>query len=1120
MTRCWTRLLSLFLALCLLGALIPVNWAIEVEEPVSGDQTEDAGRLEEDDTDLTETEEAEVDIQGSEEPDDAEIPEEIPEQDTPGGEGEMEPDGSAPTEPEVPNMLPVQQEPAALELPAQVPTSPAADYHALTLEGTLDYGAAFDVLTQINRLRSQNQCAALVMDETALEAAMLRAAENAVSFGSTRPNGTDALTVLGDLGLLYTSAEELRSGTAETAQEAVAAWAEESGLLSTDYTCAGVGCFYQKDGTKYWVLLLAQSSWQPAEQTENVTGPVSVDYLDGQLGACRLEVSCGSSLDVRESAQVELWLTNAGNGTSVRLSPETVRYASSDDDVLRVDDAGTITAVDKGTATVTATVQTDERLSASARITCVLDLATPKLTDIYNIVGGVRIKWEPVTSADGYGIWRKGSRSDSWRLIGRTEEACNYLDQTAQSGNSYIYTVRPYYYPAGKTDYTWGPTYDYTGLSIRYLSSPVLRSAAASSVGITISWEKVDGARSYYIYRRTGNQNWVRIQQASYRLDSFVDSTAVAGTTYTYTVRACHTGTLSSYDSKGVTAKATVNVGTEAAIARTTVVYRTGAGTNYQRAGSYSAGSTVRYLANQSRTVGGVTWYIVNVKGELFYLSANDLLLTPELSTASNVFGGITVQWKRVANAKGYRIYRKPPGGSWVQIGTVRSGGTLSYTDKTVSSGSNYVYTVRAYYDSILSRYDSTGLTVLCLESPALLSAGSVSGGIRVTWEKVNGAQKYAVYRRIPGGGWNRIATLSASSTSYTDATVQESTQYQYTVRAITGNTISYYVTAGIDGLYVPPNKLATYVVRAGVKYRTGAGTSYSSPGTLKAGTAIQVVTGWSRTANGYTWYRFLSGNRLYYVASSYLLATPKLKSVAISGSGLQVRWEKVANATGYSVHRKVAGSGWTTIAKLTSGNTVTYTDTSAVSGQEYIYTVRATYGSVQSDYARTGISGCYLSTPRLTGATASTSGITVNWSRVTGADGYYVYRKVSGGGWKRIATVNSGNTISYRDSTDLIQGTTYIYTVRAYHGSISSDYQSTGVSARATATVNPVTKTYVTQGQVNYRTGPGTSYPIAGTLKNNTRVTVIPSGSKSGWHMVRIDGKYYYMSASYLRAV
>ncbi len=108
------------------------------------------------------------------------------------------------------------------------------------------------------------------------------------------------------------------------------------------------------------------------------------------------------------------------------------------------------------------------------------------------------------------------------------------------------------------------------------------------------------------------------------------------------------------------------------------------------------------------------------------------------------------------------------------------------------------------------------------------------------------------------------------------------------------------------------------------------------------------------------------------------------------------------------------------------------------------------------SGYNTTGLKTVYLKNPTLkSAAVASSKYVKVTWSKVTGASGYAVYRKVSGGSWQLIGTTTS---TSYTDKKALTSGKTYYYTVRAYKGSLStakankynaaywSGYDSTGV--------------------------------------------------------------------------
>lgn len=76
---------------------------------------------------------------------------------------------------------------------------------------------------------------------------------------------------------------------------------------------------------------------------------------------------------------------------------------------------------------------------------------------------------------------------------------------------------------------------------------------------------------------------------------------------------------------------------------------------------------------------------------------------------------------------------------------------------------------------------------------------------------------------------------------------------------------------------------------------------------------------------------------------------------------------------------------------------------------------------------------------PKLTSVINSSSGVSVKWSKVKNAKGYYVYKKTSGS-YKKIATIKSSKTLSYVDKK-CKSGTKYTYAVKAYKSGKTSSY-------------------------------------------------------------------------------
>ena len=129
------------------------------------------------------------------------------------------------------------------------------------------------------------------------------------------------------------------------------------------------------------------------------------------------------------------------------------------------------------------------------------------------------------------------------------------------------------------------------------------------------------------------------------------------------------------------------------------------------------------------------------------------------LTGAKAVTGGIQVKWEKAAGAATYNVYRVGPGDANWKVVSVKQSGT-SYTDKNVTAGSTYKYTVRgvaADGKTLSPSFDTTGVSATMpkpVTAPAnvtLTGAKAVSGGIQVTWEKAANAATYNVYRMGPG---------------------------------------------------------------------------------------------------------------------------------------------------------------------------------------------------------------------------------------------------------------------------------------------------------------------------------------------------------------------------------
>lgn len=162
--------------------------------------------------------------------------------------------------------------------------------------------------------------------------------------------------------------------------------------------------------------------------------------------------------------------------------------------------------------------------------------------------------------------------------------------------------------------------------------------------------------------------------------------------------------------------------------------------------------------------------------------------------------------------------------------------------------------------------------------------------------------------------------------------------------------------------------------------------------------------------------------------------STPTITSVKNETGGVKIKWEGDEGVEKFRVYRKIGSSSWDRIGTTYSSE---YTDTTAVSGKTYTYTVRCITDNEKaftSEYDKTGKTITFISAPVVTKLECTETGVKLKWNKVAGATQYRVYIK-TGSGWKGIDNTKS-TEYTHKDA---VKGKTYTYTVRC----ISSDSNS-----------------------------------------------------------------------------
>ena len=432
-------------------------------------------------------------------------------------------------------------------------------------------------------------------------------------------------------------------------------------------------------------------------------------------------------------------------------------------------------------------------------------LATPKLKSVTNIVAGPKITWNKVSGAAYYRVFVKSGKS--WKLLGQTRN--NYfVDKKAKSGKTYTYTVRCVE-KSGKPI----SGFNKKGISNTYYATPGGFSADGSSgTGIKVSWKSVAGAPKYRVLRRTDGESWKAIKTTT--ATSINDTTAQAGKTYYYTVRVLNKAGkfASSYrtpvkayylegvprinnslaDNSGLTLKWNAVAGAEQY-----AVYQKTTG-SWKRIALSKKNKLV--IKNPVKNIDvRYTVRCVNAAGNAF-TSAYDkngyvtpYFDMPKITKMEGVADGIRLTWSGNENVYRYLVYRKDDG-RWTEIASVEE---TAFTDNEAVVGNTYEYTIRCVSETnkFTSTYNTKGWSMKYAATPEV-AAVQEEGGIRVTWNGVDGAAKYRVFIK-QDGKWTTLATVTGTEYLYAD----QVGAFTFTVRCIDANKWynSYYNVEGVS---------------------------------------------------------------------------------------------------------------------------------------------------------------------------------------------------------------------------------------------------------------------------------------------------------------------------------
>ncbi len=405
----------------------------------------------------------------------------------------------------------------------------------------------------------------------------------------------------------------------------------------------------------------------------------------------------------------------------------------------------------------------------------------------------------------------------------------------------------------------------------------------------------------------------------------------------------------------------------------------------------------------------------------------------------------LEVRWTSEDNCDGYEVQRaSSASGPWTKIADVKQNNTTIYRHGGLTFNSTYFFRVRGYKLDETEKYvyGEWSKTVTGKPQPVLSglkAAVSSISSVKLTWTKNTTASGYYVYRSADNGAsWKLLKTITKNS------------------------TVSYSVTGLECG--------REYLFKV-IPFKTSGKKRIAGAASIVSVTPIP--------------------------------AKPTSLSASVTSSKPKLTWKKVSGAHGYEIWRSDSYNGeYTRIATITSGSTLTWTDTATAENRYYkIRAYRGTsYGTAYGDYTSAVTATSKLGKPTVFATSASYSSIKLSWHKVTGATGYKIYRSADGESFTHVKTITTATTLSWTN-TGLSSGREYYYYVVPYTSSMTGTASDTVSAVPTIGAPSPTVSAYsyylkLTWKKVSgatgyniYRSTDGESYELCAKITSGSTV-------------------------------